>query len=74
MLRRMSIFWNTVFGHSSVVSSFVKKHSLSVILISFFLGMMIESMAGKAAAMHGAIYDASPFVFKYFLLVSRLGS
>ncbi|KHN78016.1 DNA-directed RNA polymerase I subunit RPA2 [Toxocara canis] len=27
------------------------------------IGMMIESMAGKAAAMHGACYDASPFVF-----------
>uniref|UniRef100_A0A183BY38 DNA-directed RNA polymerase n=1 Tax=Globodera pallida TaxID=36090 RepID=A0A183BY38_GLOPA len=27
------------------------------------IGMMIESMAGKAAAMHGASYDASPFVF-----------
>uniref|UniRef100_A0A915C6V3 DNA-directed RNA polymerase subunit beta n=3 Tax=Parascaris TaxID=6254 RepID=A0A915C6V3_PARUN len=27
------------------------------------IGMMIESMAGKAAAMHGAYYDASPFVF-----------
>ncbi|KJH48262.1 DNA-directed RNA polymerase, beta subunit [Dictyocaulus viviparus] len=27
------------------------------------LGMMIESMAGKAAAMHGEVYDASPFVF-----------
>ncbi|KAK5981293.1 DNA-directed RNA polymerase beta subunit [Trichostrongylus colubriformis] len=25
--------------------------------------MMIESMAGKAAAMHGDVYDASPFVF-----------
>lgn len=24
---------------------------------------MIESMAGKAAAMHGQFYDASPFVF-----------
>lgn len=28
------------------------------------IGMMIESMAGKSAAMHGATYDASPFVFK----------
>ncbi|CAD6184400.1 unnamed protein product [Caenorhabditis auriculariae] len=27
------------------------------------IGMMIESMAGKAAAMHGDTYDASPFVF-----------
>lgn len=27
------------------------------------IGMLIESMAGKAAAMHGEIYDASPFVF-----------
>ncbi|VDP02044.1 unnamed protein product [Heligmosomoides polygyrus] len=27
------------------------------------IGMMIESMAGKAAAMHGDVYDASPFVF-----------
>ncbi|GMR53854.1 hypothetical protein PMAYCL1PPCAC_24049, partial [Pristionchus mayeri] len=27
------------------------------------IGMMIESMAGKAAGMHGATYDASPFVF-----------
>jgi DNA-directed RNA polymerase I subunit RPA2 len=27
------------------------------------IGMMIESMAGKAAAMHGEYYDASPFVF-----------
>ncbi|KAL3123172.1 hypothetical protein niasHT_010342 [Heterodera trifolii] len=27
------------------------------------IGMMIESMAGKAAAMHGTSYDASPFVF-----------
>lgn len=27
------------------------------------IGMMIESMAGKAAAMHGSQYDASPFVF-----------
>uniref|UniRef100_A0A1I7ZCR6 DNA-directed RNA polymerase subunit beta n=1 Tax=Steinernema glaseri TaxID=37863 RepID=A0A1I7ZCR6_9BILA len=27
------------------------------------IGMMIESMAGKSAAMHGAFYDASPFVF-----------
>lgn len=28
------------------------------------IGMMIESMAGKAAATHGENYDASPFVFK----------
>uniref|UniRef100_A0A914EMH2 DNA-directed RNA polymerase n=1 Tax=Acrobeloides nanus TaxID=290746 RepID=A0A914EMH2_9BILA len=27
------------------------------------IGMMIESMAGKAAAMHCDVYDASPFVF-----------
>uniref|UniRef100_A0A8R1DTA8 DNA-directed RNA polymerase subunit beta n=1 Tax=Caenorhabditis japonica TaxID=281687 RepID=A0A8R1DTA8_CAEJA len=27
------------------------------------IGMMIESMAGKAAATHGESYDASPFVF-----------
>ncbi|WKX89302.1 hypothetical protein Q1695_008726 [Nippostrongylus brasiliensis] len=27
------------------------------------IGMMIESMAGKSAAMHGSVYDASPFVF-----------
>ncbi|TKR92764.1 hypothetical protein L596_007349 [Steinernema carpocapsae] len=27
------------------------------------IGMMIESMAGKAASMHGSFYDASPFVF-----------
>uniref|UniRef100_A0AC35G0Z6 DNA-directed RNA polymerase subunit beta n=1 Tax=Panagrolaimus sp. PS1159 TaxID=55785 RepID=A0AC35G0Z6_9BILA len=27
------------------------------------IGMMIESMAGKAAATHGEYYDASPFVF-----------
>ncbi|CAI4223171.1 unnamed protein product [Auanema sp. JU1783] len=27
------------------------------------IGMMIESMAGKASAMHGDPYDASPFVF-----------
>ncbi|VDK87186.1 unnamed protein product [Onchocerca ochengi] len=26
-------------------------------------GMMIESMAGKAGAMHGSTYDSSPFVF-----------
>ena len=25
--------------------------------------MMIESMAGKAAAMHGQCYDATPFKF-----------
>lgn len=28
------------------------------------IGMMIESMAGKAACMHGESYNASPFVFK----------
>lgn len=28
------------------------------------IGMMIESMAGKAASMHGGSYDASPFVYK----------
>ncbi|KAL3998757.1 RNA polymerase Rpb2 domain 6 family protein [Acanthocheilonema viteae] len=27
------------------------------------IGMMIESMAGKAAATHGSTYDSSPFVF-----------
>ena len=27
------------------------------------LGMMVETMAGKAAAMHGHVYDASPFKF-----------
>ncbi|VDN03092.1 unnamed protein product [Thelazia callipaeda] len=27
------------------------------------IGMMIESMAGKAGAMHGSTYDSSPFVF-----------
>uniref|UniRef100_A0A0K0DSU1 DNA-directed RNA polymerase subunit beta n=1 Tax=Strongyloides stercoralis TaxID=6248 RepID=A0A0K0DSU1_STRER len=27
------------------------------------IGMMIETMAGKAAACHGEYYDASPFVF-----------
>lgn len=27
------------------------------------IGMMIESMAGKGAAMNGAFYDASPFVY-----------
>ena len=29
----------------------------------FFLGMMIESMAGKSAALHGTTYDATPFKF-----------
>ena len=32
------------------------------------IGMMIESMAGKAAAMHGAHYDASPFVFRFIIV------
>ena len=26
-------------------------------------GMMIESMAGKSAAMHGLVHDATPFTF-----------
>ena len=26
-------------------------------------GMMIESMAGKSAAMHGLCHDATPFTF-----------
>lgn len=25
--------------------------------------MMIECMAGKSAALHGTVYDASPFLF-----------
>ena len=27
------------------------------------LGMMIESMAGKSASMHGLVHDATPFTF-----------
>ncbi len=27
------------------------------------IGMMIESMAGKSAAMHGLMHDATPFTF-----------
>ncbi len=27
------------------------------------LGMMIESMAGKSAALHGICHDATPFTF-----------
>lgn len=28
-----------------------------------FAGMMIESMAGKSAALHGMFHDATPFTF-----------
>lgn len=35
------------------------------------IGMMIELMAGKAAAMHAWTQDATPFVFKYFSLPCR---
>ena len=31
--------------------------------LCLFPGMMIESMAGKAGAMHGQCYDATPFKF-----------
>lgn len=44
----------------------IHNHATSIRLMKN-LGMMIESMAGKAAAMHGSIYDASPFVFKLIL-------
>lgn len=27
------------------------------------VGMMIESMAGKSASMHGLVHDATPFTF-----------
>lgn len=27
------------------------------------IGMMIESMAGKAAAMRGTLYDSTPFTY-----------
>lgn len=35
------------------------------ILINYqhLLGMMIESMAGKSAALHGITHDATPFKF-----------
>lgn len=36
------------------------------------IGMMIESMAGKAAAMHGASYDASPFIYKLVFFFCKL--
>ena len=29
----------------------------------FCVGMMIESMAGKSASMHGLVHDATPFTF-----------
>jgi len=28
------------------------------------IGMLIESLAGKSAAIHGCHYDASPFTFE----------
>jgi DNA-directed RNA polymerase beta subunit len=30
------------------------------------IGMLVESMAGKAAAMHGLAQDATPFTFVEF--------
>lgn len=32
-------------------------------LLIYFSGMMIESMAGKSAALHGIYHDATPFTF-----------
>lgn len=31
--------------------------------VLLFLGMMIESMAGKSASLHGVCHDATPFQF-----------
>ena len=32
-------------------------------LISWHAGMMIETMAGKSAALHGLCHDSTPFTF-----------
>jgi len=37
------------------------------------IGMLVESMAGKAGAMHGFAQDATPFTFVEFM-VFRLSS
>ena len=33
------------------------------LLLDLFLGMMIESMAGKSGCLHGLCHDATPFTF-----------
>ena len=59
---RKSVDWN--------VKNQNKQTNLSPLQIALyshhlclFPGMMIESMAGKAGAMHGQCYDATPFKF-----------
>lgn len=34
-----------------------------IVIYNCFIGMMIESMAGKSAASHGHCYDATPFKY-----------
>ena len=57
-----------LFGISNVDSTETKFNvgALSCILCACLLycvGMMIETMAGKSAALHGLCHDATPFTF-----------
>lgn len=45
------------------VSHLTYSFSLSLYLSLWYAGMMIESMAGKSAALHGLSHDSTPFVF-----------
>ena len=40
-----------------------KTCSTNVCVFVLLLGMMIESMAGKSASLHGLCLDATPFTF-----------
>ncbi|XP_026677810.1 DNA-directed RNA polymerase I subunit RPA2 [Diaphorina citri] len=52
--------FKSMFIELESVSTKIKTFSYSLILIS---AMMIECMAGKSAAVHGLVHDATPFKF-----------
>ena len=50
-------------NYGNVFLNFCGNPGLHSHYLCLFPGMMIESMAGKAGAMHGQCYDATPFKF-----------
>ena len=50
------MYTQALFSHAQVIY-------LYSLCTNMYVGMMIESMAGKSASLHGLCLDATPFTF-----------
>jgi hypothetical protein len=59
--KTLPTIWGTYISYMKLVTKY--QISNTGLTIFDFVGMMIESMAGKSASLHGTCYDATPFTY-----------